>query len=83
MLIGRTIRFAKCLWLLVAVAPVAACGSISDFSIKDQQWFARPGKLFNQSSIEAPPLTTARAVTARLSIGATAMYSPSAQRYTS
>ncbi len=61
--IGRTIRVTKCFGLLVAVAPaVSACGSISDFSIKDQQWFARPGKLFNQSSIEAPPLTTVRAV---------------------
>lgn len=62
--IGRTIRFAKCLGLLVAIAPaVSACGSLTDFSLKDQEWFARPGKLFSRSSIETPPLSTARAVT--------------------
>jgi hypothetical protein len=42
---------------------MSACGSVSDFSFKDQQWFARPTKLFNQSSIETPPLSTAKAVT--------------------
>src|SRR5664279_285170 len=61
---GRTIRVARCFGLLVAIAPaVSACGSMSDFSFKDQQWFARPAKLFNQSSIETPPLSTAKAVT--------------------
>lgn len=62
--IERTIRIARCFGLLVAIAPaVSACGSMSDFSFKDQQWFSRPGKLFNQSSIETPPLSTAKAVT--------------------
>lgn len=62
--IGRTIRVAKCFGLLVAIAPaVSACGSMSDFSLKDQQWFARPAKLFNTSSIETPPLSRTRAIT--------------------
>jgi hypothetical protein len=62
--IGRTIRVARCFGLLAAIAPaVSACGSMSDFSFKDQQWFARPAKIFNQSSIETPPLSTEKAVT--------------------
>ena len=65
MTIGRTIRFAKYFGLLVAIAPaVSACGSMSDFSLKDQQWFQRPGKLFNTStSIETPPLSRAKSIT--------------------
>lgn len=44
---------------------VAACGSLSDFSLKDQEWFARPGKMFNRStSIETPPLSMTKAVSA-------------------
>ena len=52
--------------MLVMTAPmVAACGSISDFSLKDQEWFARPGKMFNRStSIETPPLSVTKAVSA-------------------
>jgi hypothetical protein len=62
--IVRTFRFAKCFGVLAAIAPaVSACGAMSDFSFKDQQWFARPSKLFNQSSIETPPLSTARPIT--------------------
>lgn len=52
--------------MLAMVAPImAACGSVSDFSLKDQEWFTRPGKMFNRSSsIETPPLSVARAVSA-------------------
>jgi len=61
---GRIIHFAKHVGLIVAVAPiVSACSGLTDLSIKDQQWFSRTDKLFNQSSIEAAPLTTVKAVT--------------------
>ncbi|MEH2509282.1 hypothetical protein V1291_000636 [Nitrobacteraceae bacterium AZCC 1564] len=51
--------------VLLAVAPVVAgCGSISDFSLKDQEWFARPGRMFkNASTIETPPLSVTKEVT--------------------
>jgi hypothetical protein len=56
---------AKQFLLLLAVAPVVAgCGSISDFSLKDQEWFSRPGRMFkNSSTIETPPLSVAKEVT--------------------
>jgi hypothetical protein len=53
---------------LVIVAPmVAGCGGVgalSDFSLKDQEWFARPGKIFKggNSSIETPPLSATKDV---------------------
>jgi hypothetical protein len=45
---------------------VSACSGMSGLtdSMKDQQWFSRSDKLFNQVSIEAPPLTPVKAVTA-------------------
>lgn len=56
---------AKQLLVLLAVAPVVAgCGSISDFSLKDQEWFTRSNRMFkNSSTIETPPLTTTKEVT--------------------
>lgn len=52
---------------LVILAPMmAGCGGISDFSLKDQEWFARPGKIFKgggNSSIETPPLSSSKEVT--------------------
>lgn len=56
---------ARQILVLLAVAPmVAGCGSISDFSLKDQEWFARPGRMFkNSSTIETPPLSVAKEVT--------------------
>jgi hypothetical protein len=45
---------------MLVVAPVlGGCGaSLSDYSIKDQEWFSRPAKMFNRSvSIETPPLS--------------------------
>lgn len=53
---------------LVIVAPmVTGCGGVgalSDFSLKDQEWFARPGKIFKagNSSIETPPLSPTKEV---------------------
>lgn len=51
---------------LVILAPMmAGCGGISDFSLKDQEWFARPGKMFKggNSTIETPPLSSTKEVT--------------------
>lgn len=43
---------------------VAGCGaSLSDYSLKDQQWFAGAGRVFSKNiSIEAPPLTPTKPV---------------------
>ncbi len=55
---------------LVIVAPmVTGCGGVgalSDFSLKDQEWFARPGKIFKggNSTIETPPLSATKEVSA-------------------
>jgi hypothetical protein len=46
--------------VVLLLAPVlAGCGtSLSDYSIKDQEWFSRPARMFNRSvSIETPPLS--------------------------
>ncbi|MBQ8103457.1 MAG: hypothetical protein IJ127_11245 [Afipia sp.] len=53
---------------LVILAPmVSGCGGVgalSDFSLKDQEWFARPGKIFKgNSTIETPPLSVSKEVT--------------------
>jgi hypothetical protein len=51
--------------LTLIVAPVlGGCGaSLSDYSLKDQEWFSRPAKMFNRSvSIETPPLSPTAAV---------------------
>lgn len=48
------------------VAPmITGCGGLSDFSLKDQEWFARPGRIFkgSNSSIETPPLSQSKEVT--------------------
>lgn len=44
---------------------IAGCGGLSDFSLKDQEWFARPGRIFKggNSTIETPPLSSTREVT--------------------
>lgn len=44
---------------------IAGCGGLSDFSMKDQEWFARPGRIFKagNSSIETPPLSANKEVT--------------------
>jgi len=51
--------------LLVAAPALAGCGaSLSDYSLKDQEWFSRPAKMFNRSvSIETPPLSPSAAIT--------------------
>jgi hypothetical protein len=56
----------KGLLVVLLLAPVVTgCGaSLSDFSIKDQEWFQRPGRLFNPRSlsIETPPLSVDKPV---------------------
>lgn len=57
---------ARQLAALVIVAPmITGCGGLSDFSLKDQEWFARPGRIFkgSNSSIETPPLSQSKEVT--------------------
>ena len=64
----RIVHIAGHVGLFVVIAPMmSACGGLSglsDFSMKDQQWFTRPEKMFNQTSIEAAPLSRTKAVTA-------------------
>ncbi len=62
---GRIISVVKHVGLLAAAASVSACSGLSglsDFSIKDQQWFAGSNKLFTQKTYEAAPLSTTQAV---------------------
>lgn len=57
---------ARQLMALAILAPmVAGCGGLSDFSLKDQEWFARPGRIFKSgnSTIETPPLSASKEVT--------------------
>lgn len=43
---------------------IAGCGGLTDLSLKDQEWFARPGRIFKagNSTIETPPLSAAKDV---------------------
>lgn len=46
-----------------SLAPLlAGCGSMSDFSLKDAQWFSGSSALNRTYSVEQPPLTPERAV---------------------
>ncbi len=57
-------KHAAILLLLIAAPLVTGCGSLSDFSLKDQEWFARPAKMFNgNASIETPPLSGTKSIT--------------------
>lgn len=60
---GSPIRLAA---LLIVVAPaMAGCGGMTDMSLKDQEWFARPGQIFKAGNvkIETPPLSPTKDVT--------------------
>ncbi len=53
---------------LVAAPVLGGCsgiGGLSDFNMKDQEWFQRPGKIFGNRSlaIETPPLTPDKPIT--------------------
>jgi hypothetical protein len=56
----------KLLLALLLVAPViAGCSGAPEFLSKDAEWFSRPGRVFIRNiSIDAPPLTPNKAVTA-------------------
>jgi len=59
-------RLRKQLALLLMLAPaIAGCSGASDLLSKDAEWFSRPGRLFIRNvSIDAPPLTPDKPVTA-------------------
>ncbi|MBX9711244.1 MAG: hypothetical protein K2X60_09430 [Xanthobacteraceae bacterium] len=54
---------------VLVLAPVlggcSGIGGLSDFNMKDQEWFARPGKIFGNRSLtlETPPLSIDKPVT--------------------
>ncbi len=58
--------YRKRLLALLVFAPVmAGCSGATDFMTKDAEWFSRPGRLFIRNiSIDAPPLTPDKPVTA-------------------
>jgi len=62
--VKRNTALRPCLALLMVSPLLANCGaSLSDYSLKDQEWFARPSKLFNRTvSLETPPLNPASPV---------------------
>jgi hypothetical protein len=61
-----TEKLTRVLAFLVLTSALAGCSGASDmFSMKDQEWFSRPGRLFIRSvSIDTPPLTPDRPITA-------------------
>ena len=60
------IPYRKPLLALLLLAPViAGCSGASDLMSRDAEWFSRPGRLFVRNiSIDAPPLTPNKPVTA-------------------
>lgn len=63
----KSIHVRQWVALLIVAPMVTGCGGVgalSDFSLKDQEWFARPGKIFKagNSSIETPPLSPTKEV---------------------
>jgi hypothetical protein len=62
---GKTYYGMRMVALLACAPLVAACSSAPDIFSKDADWFSRPGRVFIRSvSIETPPLTPDKAVTA-------------------
>jgi hypothetical protein len=55
--VKRYTAFRPCLALLVVGPLLGSCGGLADYSLKDQEWFARPSRMFNRAvSLETPPL---------------------------
>lgn len=55
------------LFAFFLLAPMlGGCSGLTDFSVKDQEWFQRPSKIFGNRSLalETPPLSLEKAVTA-------------------
>lgn len=61
----KGIRAPQLAALFIVAPMMAGCGGLSDLSIKDQEWFARPGRIFKSgnSAIETPPLSASKDVT--------------------
>jgi hypothetical protein len=60
LIVKRNTVFRNGLALTLFIAPLlGGCGaSLSDYSLKDQEWFSRPSRMFNRAvSIETPPLS--------------------------
>jgi hypothetical protein len=59
-------KLTRVLAFLVLTSAVAGCSGASDMlSMKDAEWFSRPGRLFIRNvSIDAPPLTPDKPITA-------------------
>lgn len=59
-------KLTRVLAFLVLTSAVAGCSGASDMlSMKDAEWFSRPGRLFIRSvSIDTPPLTPDKPITA-------------------
>lgn len=57
---GHRCRLAA---VLFAALPLAGCGGL-DFSLKDQEWFSRPAVFSRSLSLETPPLSDTRPVSA-------------------
>jgi hypothetical protein len=59
-------KLTRVLAFLVLTSAVAGCSGASDLlSMKDAEWFSRPGRLFVRSvSIDTPPLTPDKPITA-------------------
>jgi hypothetical protein len=59
-------KLTRALAFLVLTSTVAGCSGASDMlSMKDAEWFSRPGRLFIRNvSIDTPPLTPDKPITA-------------------
>ncbi|HEX7790654.1 MAG TPA: hypothetical protein VF467_09055 [Afipia sp.] len=57
----KSIHVRRLVALVILAPMMTGCGGLSDFSLKDQEWFARPGRIFKggNSAIETPPLSSA------------------------
>ena len=62
--VSRSVVKAALSVLVIAPMMSGCGGTLSDYSLKDQEWFTRPGKLFNTKSLslETPPLHTDKPV---------------------
>jgi hypothetical protein len=61
----KSLHRTRLLGLLLFAPAIVGCSGASDLMSKDAEWFSRPGRLFIRNiSIDAPPLTPNKPVTA-------------------